>query len=56
VSDKKFDPQVDLLKLAEETNKNPKFVLNAYKDTQPVPIFDRTTPEVQELAFLQGIK
>jgi len=51
----KEDPREALLKYAEEAERNPEFVSNAYKISQPVPIFDYTTPEVAEQELLSRI-
>jgi hypothetical protein len=54
--DKREDPQKALLKYAEDAEKNPEFVTRAYKDTQPKPIFDYTTPDIEEQKLLSSIK
>lgn len=50
--DLRDDPREALLALDEETRKNPQFIFNAYKSTQPGAIFDYTTPEHEEQELL----
>ena len=42
------DPREALLKLANVTEKDPKFISHVYKKTQPKPIFDMTRDELEE--------
>jgi len=51
----KEDPREALLKHAEEAARDPQWVTNAYAKTQPVPIFDYTTPDVAEQELLSSI-
>jgi len=53
--DKREDPQKALLKYAEQAEKNPLFVNNAYRATQPKAIFDYTTPDYKEQELLSSI-
>lgn len=50
--DLREDAREALLRLDEETRKNPQFIFNAYKATQPAPVFDFTTPEHEEQELL----
>ena len=53
--DYKEDAREALLKHAEEAEKNPQYVGQAYKKTQPVTIFDYTTPDIAEQELLSSI-
>jgi len=50
------DARDALIKLDEETKKNPEFVTNAYQTTQPVPMYDFTAENVQEQDLLSSIQ
>lgn len=53
--DRREDSQKALLKFAEQAEKNPQFVNMAYKETQPKPIFDFSTPEYKEQELLSRL-
>jgi len=52
----KEDAREALIKLDAETRKSGDLVLSAYAKTQPVPIFDYTSPQVEEQELLSSIK
>jgi WD40 repeat protein len=52
----KEDAREALLKLDAEAKRTGEYVAQAYKVTQPVPIFDYTTPEVAEQELLSSIQ
>ena len=52
----KEDPRVELLKHAEEAERNPKWVTPAYAHTQPKPIFQQQLEEEEEDDLLPILK
>ena len=54
--DKREDPQQSLIKYADYAQKNPYFVNNAYKNTQPKAVFDYSGREQEEHEFLASIR